>query len=59
MVLFSRYFNRGLLVTRTIHVVAALSGGGHDLDQVWSGLVSLITDPGASTPTTLCPSVLS
>jgi hypothetical protein len=41
MVLFSRYFNGGLLVTRTIHVVAALSGGGHDLDQVWSGLVSL------------------
>jgi hypothetical protein len=52
MVLLSRYFNGGLLVTRTIHVVAALSGGGHDLDQVWSGLVSLITDPrqGADTP---------
>ena len=37
MVLSSCYFNGGLLVTRTIHVVAALSGGGHDLDQVWSG----------------------
>jgi hypothetical protein len=37
MVLFSRYFNGGLLVTRTIHVVAALSGGGHVLDQDWSG----------------------
>ena len=36
MVLFSRYFNGGLLVTRTFHVVAALSGGGHDLDQVRS-----------------------
>jgi hypothetical protein len=33
MVLFSRYFNGELLVTRTIHVVAALSGGGHDLDE--------------------------
>ena len=75
MVLFSRYFNGGLLVMRTIHVVAARSGGSQYLDQVWSGLVSLITDPrqGADTPkatessilqahlrhTTLCPSALS
>src|ERR1700730_2022304 len=52
MVLFSRYFNGGLLVRRTIHVVAALRGGGHDLDQDWSGLASLIIDPrqGADTP---------
>ena len=36
MVLFFRYFNGGLLVTRTIHVVAPLSGGGHDLDHAWN-----------------------
>ena len=39
MVLFSGYFNGGLLVTRTIHVMAALSGGGHVLGQDWSGVM--------------------
>ena len=54
MVLFSRYFNGGLLVTRTIHVVAAELGSDVPRQQIVAPVNRRIY-----AHTTLCPSALS